>query len=319
MPTSLDGTSVTLHGLDLHYVDAGRGEPLVFVHGLLGSHRDWADLMGTLSAGHRVLAPDLFGHGASAKPMGDYSLGAHAATLRDLLDYLGIEAVTLVGHSLGGGIALQFAYLFPDRVRRLVLVSSGGLGRELSLLLRAAALPGVEWVLPMLASRWVRERGEAIGRGLARVGVHGGSDATHAWRGFVSLGDPESRRAFLATSRAVIDPGGQTVTARHRLPAIAAVPTLLVWGTGDRLIPPWHAVAAQQAMPNSRIEVFEGAGHFPHLDEPDRFARVLREFIAGDHGGPTRARGGPARATGRAPRTGAPSRAAPTRGRRHDE
>ena len=280
MSDLLAGLTVTLHGNDLHYVDAGDGDPVVFVHGLLGSHQDWTSLLADLSDRHRVLAPDLVGHGASAKPVGDYSLGAHAAMLRDLLDHLGVAQVTLVGHSLGGGIALQFAYLFPERVRRLVLVSSGGLGRELSLLLRAATLPGAEWVLPVIASRWLLNRGEAVARGLSRVGVRAGSDANRAWERFVLLGDLESRRAFLATSRAVIDPGGQTVTALHRLSTIANVPTMLIWGAKDRLIPSFHAVEAQRALPHSRVEVFEQAGHFPHLDEPDRFAGVLREFIA---------------------------------------
>lgn len=280
MSEVLAGVTVTLHGYGLHYVDAGQGDPVVFIHGLLGSHRDWGRLVSELSAEHRVLAPDLVGHGASEKPVGDYSLGAHAATLRDLLDHLGIDAVTLVGHSLGGGIALQFAYLFPERVQRLVLVSSGGLGRELSLLLRAATLPGAGWVLPVLASRWVLGRGEVLGRGLSRVGLRAGSDASRAWERFVSLGDVESRRAFLATSRAVIDPGGQTVTALHRLSVIAEVPTLLIWGANDKLIPSWHALEAQRAIPDSRVEVFEQAGHFPHLDEPNRFAHLLREFTA---------------------------------------
>jgi len=274
--------SATLHGYDLHYVDAGHGPAVVFIHGLLGTHRNWARLVGELAADRRVVAPDLFGHGASAKPMGDYSLGAHAATLRDLLDHLGIARVTLVGHSLGGGIALQFAYLFPDRVARLVLVSSGGLGRELNPLLRVVTLPGAEWVLPLAASGWVRERGESLGRALTRIGMRAGSGLTEAWRGFVSLGDAESRRAFLATARAVIGPGGQTVSARHRLPVVGDVPTLLVWGARDHMIPSWHAVTAQQAIPGSRVEVFERAGHFPHLDDPDRFARVLRAFLAED-------------------------------------
>jgi pimeloyl-ACP methyl ester carboxylesterase len=282
MPDPQRGSAATLNGSDLHYVDAGQGPTVAFIHGLLGSHRNWDHLLDTLAADQRVVAPDLLGHGASAKPMGDYSLSAHAATLRDLFDHLGIASATLVGHSLGGGIALQFAYLFPDRVDRLVLVSSGGLGRELSPLLRAATLPGAEWVLPLLASRWVRHKGEAVGRGLARVGVHAGSDVTEAWRGLGSLGDRESRRAFLASARAVIDPGGQTVNASPRLHLAATVPTLLVWGARDRMIPSWHAVTAQQAIEGSRVEVFERAGHFPHLDDPERFARVLNEFIA-DH------------------------------------
>lgn len=272
--------TATLHKHDLAYLDSGDGPTLLFIHGLLGSHRDWVHLVDRLNDRHRVLAPDLFGHGASAKPMGDYSLGAHAATLRDLLDRLDIDQVTLVGHSLGGGIAMQFCYLFPERVERLVLVSSGGLGRSVSPLLRSATLPGAEWVLPVLASGWVRGKVEVIGRAAGRLGWHAGSDMSQAWQGFTSLADADSRRAFLATTRAVMDPGGQTVTAHDHLPMAVSVPTLVVWGTRDRMIPTWHATTAQQAIPGSRVELFEGAGHFPHLDEPDRFADLLVEFNA---------------------------------------
>jgi pimeloyl-ACP methyl ester carboxylesterase len=261
-------------------VDSGEGPAVLFIHGLLGSNRNWAHLVRKLSTGHRVLAPDLFGHGASSKPMGDYSLGAHAATLRDLLDVLGIDRVALVGHSLGGGIALQFCYLFPERVDRLVLVSSGGLGRSVSPLLRSATLPGAEWVLPLIASSWVRGRVEAVGQAFGRIGLRASSDVTEAWHGFTSLGDADSRRAFLATTRSVIDPGGQTVTALDHLPMAVDLPTLIVWGTRDRMIPTWHATRAQQAIAGSRVELFEGAGHFPHLDEPERFAQVLDVFCA---------------------------------------
>lgn len=274
------GSEAMLHGSTVHYLDAGSGPPVVLIHGLLSSHRSWLRLADQLVAERRIVAPDLLGHGASAKPIGDYSLSSHAATVRDLLDHLDISSATLIGHSFGGGIALQFAYLFPDRAERLVLVSSGGFGRQLSLLLRAAALPGAEWVLPFLASRWVREHGEAAGRALGRLGVRAGPDIAEGWQGFVSLGDAESRRAFLATVRTVIDLGGQTVDAGPRLYLAARMPTLLVWGARDRVIPSWHAVMAQQAIPGSRVEVFERAGHFPHLDEPDRFVRVLRHFIA---------------------------------------
>ena len=214
------------------------------------------------------------------KPRGDYSLGSHAATLRDLLDRLGIAQVTLVGHSLGGGIAMQFAYLFPERVERLVLVSSGGLGRDVSALLRSATLPGAELVLPLLAAGWIRSVGNGIGRALDRVGLQVGADVAEAWTGFASLGDADSRRAFLATTRAVIDPGGQTVTAYDHLPVVADIPTLIVWGTKDPIIPVTHAAAAHVAMAGSRLELFDGAGHFPHLDDPERFARLLSEFIA---------------------------------------
>jgi len=273
--------AVMLSGHELAYLDSGDGPAVLFIHGLTNSSRSWARLVDALNTDHRILAPDLYGHGASAKPMRDYSLSAHAATLRDLLDRLGIDRVTLVGHSLGGGIAMQFCYLFPERANRLVLVSSGGLGRSVSPLLRAATLPGAEWVLPLIASDWVRVRAEAVGRTLAKTGWRPSPDVTEAWRGFTSLADADSRRAFLATTRSVIDPGGQTVTAHDHLPMVIEIPTLVVWGTRDRMIPAWHATTAHQAFPGSRVELFVDAGHFPHLDEPERFAEVLRGFLAG--------------------------------------
>ena len=251
-----------LNGHEFAFLDIGDGPAVLFIHGLTGSQRNWSHLVETLDSDYRVLVPDLFGHGASAKPMGDYSLGAHAATLRDLLDRLGIDRV-------------------PERVTRLVLVSSGGLGRSVSPLLRSATLPGAEWVLPVIASGWVRGRAEAVGRILARVGWRASSDVTQAWHGFTSLADADSRRAFLATTRSVIDPGGQTVNAHDHLPMTIEIPTLIVWGTRDRMIPAWHATRAHQAIAGSRVELFEGAGHYPHLDDPDRFAEVLGDFMAG--------------------------------------
>ena len=271
-----------LNGHELWYLDTGEGPAVMFIHGLTSTHRNWDHLVEKLRIDHRVLAPDLFGHGASAKSMGDYSLGAHAAILRDLLDQLGIDKVTLVGHSFGGGIAMQFVYLFPERVERLVLVASGGLGRDVSPLLRAATLPGAGWVLPFIASGWVKGRGEAAGRTLARTGWEASPDVTEIWRGFMSLGDADTRRAFLATTRSVIDPGGQTVTAHDRLPRAIELPTLVVWGTRDRMIPAWHATTAHGLIENSKVVLFEGAGHFPHLDKPERFAEVLRDFLEED-------------------------------------
>lgn len=280
---------VVLHGHELSYVDNGSGPVVLFIHGILGSQGQWAELVDRIDDDHRVVAPDLFGHGDSAKPTGDYSLSSHAATLRDLLDHLGIERVTLVGHSLGGGIAMQFYYLFPDRVDRLVLVSSGGLGREVNLVLRSATLPGAEQVLSVVASAPVLEKVEALGRGARKVGWKPGADLGAIWRGFTSLGDSESRRAFLATTRAVIDFGGQSINAYGHLGSVTSPPTLIVWGSKDRMIPAWHAISAQRAVPGCKVELFEGAGHFPHLDDPDRFARVLREFMSDDLDEPTTA------------------------------
>lgn len=273
--------TVVLHGHELSYVDSGSGPVVLFIHGILGSQRQWSHLVDEVDEDHRVVVPDLFGHGDSAKPTGDYSLGAHAATLRDLLDHLGVDRVTLVGHSLGGGIAMQFYYLFPERVDRLVLVASGGLGREVNLVLRAATLPLAEQVLGLVASDPVLQRAEAVGRGAQRLGWRPGADIGAIWGGFTSLGDRESRRAFLATTRAVIDIGGQSISAHDHLADVTPPPTLIVWGSRDRMIPAWHALSAQRALPECRVELFEGAGHFPHLDDPDRFARVLREFMVG--------------------------------------
>jgi len=268
-----------LNGREFVFLDRGEGPAVLFIHGLTGSHRNWTHLLNAMEADHRVVAPDLWGHGASAKPMGDYSLGAHAGTMRDLLDELGIDRVTLVGHSLGGGIAMQLYYLFPERVERLVLVASGGLGRSVSLLLRAATVPGAGWVLPVIASSWVRGQGEAVGKVMGRVGWHPSPDVTEIWRGFTSLGDADTRRAFLATTRSVIDPGGQTVTARDNIALGFDLPTLVVWGTRDRMIPAWHATLAEKVIPGCRVELFEGAGHFPHLDEPERFAKLISDFM----------------------------------------
>jgi pimeloyl-ACP methyl ester carboxylesterase len=276
----LPAFTVSLHGDDVHYVRAGTGPVMVLIHGLLGSRRSWAQLVSLLEQDFTVIAPDLLGYGDSAKPRGDYSLGGHAGRLRDLLDLLRVERVTLVGHSLGGGVAMQFAWLFPDRCERLVLVNSGGLGRHINPILRAPTLPGAEWVLPLISQRWMLRGGELLARRLGLLGLRSGPDLEELWRGYVSLGNAETRRAFLATIRTVVDPGGQTVSALERLPALAHIPTLLVWGARDRLIPVAHGIAAQQAIAGSRLEVFEKAGHAPHLSDPPRFVALLREFVA---------------------------------------
>ena len=277
MTHGLTSATCRLHGHDVHYVHAGDGPPLVFIHGVLGSHRVWVHLATQMAETHTVVAPDLFGCGSSAKPSADYSLGGHAGVVRDLLDVLGIEQAIMVGHSLGGGIALEFAYLFPERVLGLVLVASGGLGSEVNVLLRAPTLPGAGWVLPVLASGFARRQGNTLARGLRLVGVKGSTDVAEAWHGFEQLTDSDSRRAFLATIRAVVGPDGQRVSATELLPGIP-VPVLLVWGDRDRMIPLAHAQAAVGQLPDARLVVFEQAGHFPHLDQPERFAELMGEF-----------------------------------------
>lgn len=269
----------------LTYTQAGQGDPVVFIHGLISDHRTWTVEMQALSKTHHVIAPDLFGHGVIDDSDGglrefDFSLGGHAGAIRDLLDTLGLKQVTVVGHSLGGGIAMELAYLFPDRVKALILVSSGGLGPQLNPALRLATLPGSELVLPIIASSWVRNCGNTALGLMSRIGLPSVTASTEAaWLGMGTFNNAANRRAFLATSRAVIDLAGQTVSALPRLAGLAGRPVLVVWGGRDRLIPASHADAVKDALPGSRVEIFARAGHFPHLDEPERFHLVLSDFL----------------------------------------
>jgi pimeloyl-ACP methyl ester carboxylesterase len=270
---------VSLHGHRIVYRTAGDGPPLLLLHGITSSAATWKDVIPRLAETHTVIAPDLLGHGQSAKPVGDYSLGAYASGVRDLLGLLGVESATVVGHSLGGGVAMQFAYLFPERCNRLVLVSSGGLGREVSFLLRAASLPGAELVLPLICAQPIRDAGNAVGRLMESVRLRPTTDIREMWRGFVSLGTDESRRAFVHTLRTIVDMGGQRVSATDRLYLAQHLPTLIVWGAKDPVIPVRHGVAAAESIPGARVERFEKAGHFPHRDEPERFTQVLLDFL----------------------------------------
>jgi pimeloyl-ACP methyl ester carboxylesterase len=268
-----------LHGHRVSYRTAGSGPVVLLIHGIAGTSEQWADVAPVLAEDFTVVAPDLLGHGQSAKPIGDYSLGAYAVSLRDLLIALGHRRATVVGHSLGGGIAMQFAYEYPVFCERLVVVSSGGLGREVHPLLRAATLPGAEIVLPLIASQQVLGWGGAVGQFLSRIGLRAGPDIAEMARGYASLADAEARSAFLHTVRAVIDYTGQRVSAADRLYLSSMLPSLIVWGRRDPLIPAAHGEAAHRLMPGSRLEIFEEAGHFPHLDDPIEFAAVLREFL----------------------------------------
>ena len=271
---------VELHGHQVSYQMAGEGPAILLIHGITSSSRTWRDVIGGLAERHTVIAPDLLGHGRSGKPRGDYSIGAYASGLRDLLAVLGIRNATVVGHSLGGGIAMQFAYQFPDRLDRLVLIDSGGLGEEVSVALRAATLPGAELVLPFLFGPMTRQAGRLAGRALSRLGVRGNANVRGLAEGLDSLADADARRAFVHTARSVIDPRGQRVDARDRLYLSEGVSTMLVWGEKDRIIPPHHGRRAHELMPHSRLEIFPGAGHFPHNDDPERFVAVLTDFVA---------------------------------------
>jgi pimeloyl-ACP methyl ester carboxylesterase len=282
---SVEKRSVRLHGHQVVYREAGvpaDGAPprpvLLLVHGMAGSSATWKDAMGRLAERYHVIAPDLPGHGGSDKPRQDYSLGAYANTLRDLLIALGIDRATIVGQSLGGGVALQLAYQHPNVCERLVLVSSGGLGSEVSWLLRVFTLPGVDFLMPVAFPSFVRDAGNKMSQALAGRGIRW-AKAEQEWRAYVSLTESTNRQSFVRTLRAVVDPAGQSVSAHDKLYLASRLPTLIIWGSDDRIIPAAHADAAHASIPGSRLVIFEGAGHFPHAEEPERFVATVNEFM----------------------------------------
>lgn len=277
--TKFELRHVNLHGHEVGYRMGGSGPVLLLLHGIAGSSRAWKEVMPDLAASYTVIAPDMLGHGESAKPMGDYSLGAYASGMRDLMVALDIERASVIGQSFGGGVAMQLAYQHPEMVERLVLVDAGGLGREVSWMLRAITLPGAELVLPFIFPKPARGVGDRISSALAERGVHAPRLA-EMWRAFGSLTEVDNRAAFVRTMRAVIDPGGQSVSAMDRLYLASHLPTLIVWGDQDTIIPVSHAYAAHEAIPGSELAIIEGSGHFPHTENPREFTTILMDFLS---------------------------------------
>jgi len=270
---------ISVHGHKVGYRTAGSGPVVVLVHGMAGSSATWRHVMPALARRCTVVAPDLLGHGASVGARGEYSVSGHANLLRDLLAALGHEHATLVGQSFGGGVVMQLAYQAPEQCERLVLVSSGGLGREVGLLLRGLSVPGSDLLLPIFCSARLRDAGLRVARWLGRAGVRAAPVVEEIWRSYASLAEPEARRAFFRTLRSVIDPGGQAVSASDRLYLSSHVPTLIVWGARDKIIPVDHGHAAHEAIPGSRLAVFDDTGHYPHCEAPERFVDTLVDFM----------------------------------------
>jgi pimeloyl-ACP methyl ester carboxylesterase len=279
MPT-LDEWELDLHGHRAIYRMAGTGPPVVLIHGMLNSSRHWERVAERLADRYTVIAPDLIGHGDSATPRGDYSLGAHAATIRDLLAAIGVERASFVGHSLGGGVAMIFFWMFPQHTERLALVSSGGLGHEVSPLLRAAALPGASALLWGAAHPRLLARMRAAARRLEDHGSDKGVYLEQFVRAVRPLEGAGARQAFLHSLRSVIDVRGQRVSARDRLYLLEAVPTLIVWGERDNTIPLAHGRHGHEAIPGSRFVPLPRAAHFPHLEDPDGLPAALADFLA---------------------------------------
>ena len=279
-PDPFAAWSIQLHGHEVIYRTAGSGPPLVIVHGMVNSSKHWREVALKLAETHTVIVPDLIGHGDSATPRGDYALGAHAAVIRDLLSALEIESATFVGHSLGGGIAMVFFWQFPHKVERLALVSSGGLGQEVSPLLRGAALPGASALVRAAAHPAVLGSIDRIGAGLGKLGWRKAAAVKAVTRALGPLQEPGSRQAFLQSLRSVIDVHGQKVSALDRLYLLGPVPTLIVWGERDRTIPLAHGRNAHELIPHSRFETLPRAAHFPNLEDPDGLSEILGRWLA---------------------------------------
>ena len=272
----------TIHGYRRAYVHAGpagRSAPaLLLLHGIGDSSATWAHLVPALAEHFVVVAPDLLGHGASDRPRADYSPAAYACGMRDLLASLDVERATIVGHSLGGGIAMQMSYQFPHLCERLVLVSSGGAGRAVHPLLRLATAPGAEALMPLVTNPAAVLTGRLAARALLALVPEVGREVDEVVRTLSALPDRPSRQAFCRTLRSVVDGRGQRVTLLDRCYLAEAIPTMLIWGDRDAVIPVEHAHTAAAAMPSARLELFRGAGHFPHHSDPARFLAALVDF-----------------------------------------
>jgi pimeloyl-ACP methyl ester carboxylesterase len=269
-----------IHGYWRAFRMMGSGPPLLLIHGIGDNSGTWLDVIPRLAERHTVIAPDLLGHGESAKPRADYAIAAYACGMRDLLGVLEIDQVSVVGHSLGGGIAMQFAYQFPERCERLVLVAPGGIGREVHPLLRAAAAPGAEIGLSLATSTPARTAVRLAAPALRLTGgLFLGADFDYVLRRYRGLRSKTARQAFLRTLRAGIDVRGQVITMLDRCYLAEGMPILIIWGRDDRVIPVRHAMIAHDAMPGSRLEIFGRSGHFPHRDAPDRFVAAVERFL----------------------------------------
>ena len=279
MPKPIEVQYLTIHGHRRAFVKVGRGPALLLLHGLGCDHTTWLPVIATLSRRFTVIAPDLLGHGRSAKPRADYSLGGYANGMRDLLTVLGIDKVTVVGHSFGGGVAMQFAYQFPERTERMVLVAPGGLGPEVTAAIRAVTLPGFHQAMGLLTLPGVRQLTQTTLRTLAASGVSVARDLDEVAEIVGSFRDPQARAAIRHVVSAVVDWRGQIVTMVDRAYLTQAMPMCVIWGTDDSVIPVRHAGNVAELAPGATVELIANAGHFPHKDHPQQFVKILEEFV----------------------------------------
>ncbi len=270
---------VRVHGYRRAYVRAGSGPAVLLLHGIGDSSGTWAGLIPKLAEHFTVIAPDLLGHGRSDRPRADYSVPAYACGMRDLLALLDIDRATVIGHSLGGGIAMQMSYQFPELVERLILVAPGGVGPEVHPLLRLATLPGAPVMMPVFNNRVTRGTARLAVRALALLSPSVATDADDIFATMAAMADGGSRSAFCRTLRSAADLRGQAVTILDRCYLADWIPTLLLWGAMDPVLPVAHAYIAASAMPSAQLEIFARSGHFPHHTEPARFTDKITEFV----------------------------------------
>ncbi|WP_157210298.1 alpha/beta fold hydrolase [Nocardioides aequoreus] len=271
---------VTIHGHERVYVQMGSGPVLLLLHGLGCDHTTWLPVLRDLARDFTVIAPDLLGHGQSAKPRADYSVGGYANGMRDLLTVLGIDKVTVVGHSFGGGVAMQFAYQFPERTERMILVAPGGMGPEVSPLIRAVTLPGFHQAMGLATLPGVRQVNRLGLKTLAKAPLGATRDLGEVADIVESFKDPRARAAIRHVVKAVVDTRGQIVTMVDRAYLTQAMPMLVVWGTDDLVIPSRHAEHVARIAPGAVVELLRDSGHFPHKDHPERFGKIVRDFVA---------------------------------------
>lgn len=268
-----------VHGYRRAFVKTGHGPALLLLHGVACDHTTWDRVIRPLARNHTVIAPDLLGHGRSAKPRADYSLGAFANGMRDLLSILGIDRATIVGHSYGGGVAMQFAYQFPELTERLVLVAPGGVGPEVNPMLRLVTVPGFRQVMGALTLPGVRHLNRT-GLQLAHaMGLPGTRDVDEIAKIYDSLAPSDARGAIQQVLRGVVDLRGQYVTMTDRAYLTESMPIAVVWGAQDPIIPASQAEVVKRLAPGARVEIIQDSGHFPHRDHSKQFVRILRNFI----------------------------------------
>jgi pimeloyl-ACP methyl ester carboxylesterase len=279
LPRPIEVQYLTIHGHRRAFIRTGTGPALLLLHGLGCDHTTWLPVVAALSRRYTVIAPDLLGHGRSDKPRADYSVGGYANGMRDLLTVLGIDKVTVVGHSFGGGVAMQFAYQFPERTERMVLVAPGGLGPEVSAALRAITLPGFHQAMGVVTLPGVRQATRHALRALSMSGLARTRDLDEVAEIVESFKDPQTRSAIRHVVSAVVDWRGQIVTMVDRAYLTQAMPMCVIWGTDDAVIPVGHARIVADLAPDATVEVIPNAGHFPHKDHPQRFVKILDEFV----------------------------------------